>query len=307
MRTRSTYLTATREAHPRRAGGHPHQAGSGTIPRSWASRCASVGSCPSSRPAPARAPGRRGVGRPVAGLGGEHALPAAGRLRQPEDQVRQEEGGKGEDDEGGAPGQRGDVAGDGEADARPGQFPGQDVAVDLASLRPRDPVADQRRHRGRRGGGHRPEPDPVEAAAAWNEDAVAPQIIATPQITIAMPRIQVRRARSASTPNGTENTAPTSDVTATSRPMSVLPMCSACRSSIGRGPDRGRVRARQGQHAAEHEHDPGARRAAGRRDDAAASLPARRGGQPGRRTRTPPAVCPALPCSAMILVLPGRS
>ena len=69
-----------------------------------------------------------------------------------------------------------------------------------------------------------------------NVDAVAPQIIAMPQITIAMPRIQVRRARSASMPNGTENTAPTSDVTATSRPMSVFPMCSECRSSIAAAP-----------------------------------------------------------------------
>ena len=80
-------------------------------------------------------------------------------------------------------------------------------------------------------------PSPTRSSSSWwNEVAVAPQIIATPQITMAKPRIQVRRARSASTPNGSENTAPTAEVTATSSPMSVLPMCSPLRSWTAAAP-----------------------------------------------------------------------
>jgi hypothetical protein len=74
------------------------------------------------------------------------------------------------------------------------------------------------------------------SSSCVNECAVAPQIIAAPQITMATPRIQVRRARSASTPNGSENTAPTAEVTATSSPMSVLPIPSACRSCTAAAP-----------------------------------------------------------------------
>ena len=69
-----------------------------------------------------------------------------------------------------------------------------------------------------------------------NEDVVALHSMAPPQVSRAKPRIQVRLARSASTPNGSEKAAATSAVTETSSPMSVLSMCRACRSSTAAAP-----------------------------------------------------------------------
>ena len=60
--------------------------------------------------------------------------------------------------------------------------------------------------------------------------------IAAPQVTSAKDRIQVRRTRSANTPNGSEKTAATSAVTVTSSPMSVLLIPSARRSSTADAP-----------------------------------------------------------------------
>src|SRR5439155_1734300 len=64
-------------------------------------------------------------------------------------------------------------------------------------------------------------------------ERVAP---AAPQRTIAAPRIQVLRTRSARTPNGRLAIAATSEVTVTSRPMSVFVMWSACRSGVADAP-----------------------------------------------------------------------
>src|SRR5205085_2886578 len=69
-----------------------------------------------------------------------------------------------------------------------------------------------------------------------NVDTVALQIIAPPQRTIAAPSVRVRRTRSASTPNGRLASAATSDVTLTSRPMSVLLIPSAWRSGVADAP-----------------------------------------------------------------------
>src|SRR5579875_3104627 len=69
-----------------------------------------------------------------------------------------------------------------------------------------------------------------------NDPAVALHSMAAPQVSSAKPSSQVRRTRSASTPNGSENTAPTTAVTVTSRPTSVLPMPSARRSSTAEAP-----------------------------------------------------------------------
>jgi hypothetical protein len=66
--------------------------------------------------------------------------------------------------------------------------------------------------------------------------AVALQIIAAPQHATIAPRVQVRRTRSASTPNGTVATAATSDATVTSRPRSVLLIARACRSCVADAP-----------------------------------------------------------------------
>ena len=205
-------------------------------------------------------------GRPVAGLGGEHALPAAGRLRQPEDQVREEEGRKGEDDEGGAPRQRGDVAGDGEADARPGQLPGEDVAEDLASLRPRDPVADQRRHRGRRGSGHRPEPDPVEEQLRERGCGRAPDHRDAPDHDRdakdpGAPRPVGEHAERNREHGSHQRRHGDQQADVGVPDVQRMPQLDRCRA------DRGGVCAGQSEHAAEHEHDAGARRPAGRSDD----------------------------------------
>src|SRR5438046_167609 len=54
--------------------------------------------------------------------------------------------------------------------------------------------------------------------------------------TIAVPSVQVRRTRSARTPNGRLATAATSEVTVTSRPMSVLLIPNACRSGVADAP-----------------------------------------------------------------------
>ena len=67
-------------------------------------------------------------------------------------------------------------------------------------------------------------------------ETVALQIIAAPQRTIAAPRIHVLRTRSARTPNGRLAIAATSEVTVTSRPMSVFVMWSACRSGVADAP-----------------------------------------------------------------------
>ena len=69
-----------------------------------------------------------------------------------------------------------------------------------------------------------------------NELAVALQIIAAPQVTVAMASIGVRWTRSASTPKGNENSAATADDTATSSPMSVLSILSACRRATAEAP-----------------------------------------------------------------------
>ena len=55
-------------------------------------------------------------------------------------------------------------------------------------------------------------------------EAVALQSIAPPHVTIVKPSTRVRVTRSARTPNGSVATAPTSELTATSRPMSVFVM-----------------------------------------------------------------------------------
>src|SRR4051794_362146 len=66
--------------------------------------------------------------------------------------------------------------------------------------------------------------------------AVALHSIAAPQVTIVTPRMRVRVTRSARTPNGSEATAPTRELTATSSPMSVFVMCSPDRSSLADAP-----------------------------------------------------------------------
>src|SRR5437667_3326898 len=66
--------------------------------------------------------------------------------------------------------------------------------------------------------------------------AVALQIIAAPQSTIAPPRTRVRVTRSASTPKGRLAAAATSEVTVTSRPTSVLLIPRSCRSWIAEAP-----------------------------------------------------------------------
>jgi hypothetical protein len=65
---------------------------------------------------------------------------------------------------------------------------------------------------------------------------VALQSIAPPQRRIAPPSVQVLRTRSASTPNGSVASAATSDVTVTSRPMSVLEMCRPLRRGVAAAP-----------------------------------------------------------------------
>src|SRR5581483_10861176 len=69
-----------------------------------------------------------------------------------------------------------------------------------------------------------------------NVETVELQIMAAPQRTIATPSVHVRRTRSARTPNGRLASAATTDETATSRPMSVLLMSSARRSSVADAP-----------------------------------------------------------------------
>ena len=60
--------------------------------------------------------------------------------------------------------------------------------------------------------------------------------IATAQRTIVIDSVVVRRMRSARTPKGRLATAPTSDVAATSNPMSVLLMCRPRRNSVAEAP-----------------------------------------------------------------------
>ncbi len=70
-----------------------------------------------------------------------------------------------------------------------------------------------------------------------------------------MPSVVVRRTRSARTPNGSVAIAPTSDVTVTSRPMSVFVMCSAV-PELGRRRADGRgIRAGESEHAREDDDD----------------------------------------------------
>src|SRR5207253_9265392 len=83
----------------------------------------------------------------------ERAPPPALRLGELEHEPREREGGQGEDHERGAPGERGDVAGDGKADAGSPELAGEDVAVDPAALRGGEVVAYERgdERAGRRG------------------------------------------------------------------------------------------------------------------------------------------------------------
>src|SRR5438552_931726 len=69
-----------------------------------------------------------------------------------------------------------------------------------------------------------------------NDGAVALQIIAAPQSTIAPPSTRVRVTRSASTPKGRLAAAATSDVTVTSNPTSVLLIPRSCLSWIAEAP-----------------------------------------------------------------------
>src|SRR5579862_2496832 len=75
-----------------------------------------------------------------------------------------------------------------------------------------------------------------ERRSSPKEPAAALQIIAAPQSVIVAPSSQVRRTRSVSAPKGRDRTAPTSEVTATRSPMSVVVMCSEWRSSIAAAP-----------------------------------------------------------------------
>src|SRR3954451_18294111 len=69
-----------------------------------------------------------------------------------------------------------------------------------------------------------------------NDGAVALQIIAAPQSTIAPPSTRVLVTRSASTPKGRLAAAATSDVTVTSNPTSVLLIPRSCLSWIAEAP-----------------------------------------------------------------------
>ena len=83
---------------------------------------------------------------------GKHAPPATLGLAQPPHDRGEREGRQGEDDERGSPRERGDVAGDGEADARAEVLAGEDDAIDPAALPAPEPVADERGdHRAGRG------------------------------------------------------------------------------------------------------------------------------------------------------------
>ena len=95
---------------------------------------------------------------------GEHALAAAFRLAQPPHDQGEHERRQREDHEGGAPRERGDVAGDREADAGADVLAGEDHAVDPAALPAPEPVADERGdHRSGRGGdGAEEEPRPEQ-------------------------------------------------------------------------------------------------------------------------------------------------
>src|SRR5512132_274085 len=75
------------------------------------------------------------------------------------------------------------------------------------------------------------------ATSSWPKvGAVALQIMAAPQSTIAPPRTRVRVTRSASTPKGRLAAAAMSEVTVTSKPTSVLLMPRSCRSWIAEAP-----------------------------------------------------------------------
>jgi hypothetical protein len=123
----------------------------------------------------------RGRGCPVARgavvrrarFGRQCALAAADRFGQPEHQPGQDERGQREDDERRPPGQCGDVAGEGEPGAGAEQFPGQDVTVDLAPFRGREPVTGQGSgHRaGRRGDGAEQQPGQEQVAEGRHRGA----------------------------------------------------------------------------------------------------------------------------------------
>ena len=144
---------------------------------------------------------------------------AAARRRQARTNAGQRE-----DDERGPPRERGDVAGDREADAGADVLAGEDDAVDPAALPAAEPVADERGdHRAGRGRDAR-RGRAASSSSSVKFEAVALQSIAAPQVTIVTPSTRVRVTRSASTPNGSDANAPTSELTATSRPMSVFVM-----------------------------------------------------------------------------------
>ncbi len=97
-------------------------------------------------------------------VGREHALASALGLAEPPHDEGEHERRQREDDEGGAPRERCDVAGHGEADAGADVLAGEDDAVDPAALPAPEPVADERGdHRAGRGRhGAEEEPRPQE-------------------------------------------------------------------------------------------------------------------------------------------------
>ena len=105
----------------------------------------------------------RALGRGRSLVRGEHALAAAFRLAQPPHDEGEHERRQREDDEGGAPRERGDVAGHREADAGADVLAGEDHAVDPPALPAPEPVADERGDhragRGRDGAEEEPRPE----------------------------------------------------------------------------------------------------------------------------------------------------
>ena len=118
----------------------------------------------------------------------------------------------------------------------PTYSPARIDAVDPAALPAAEPVADERGdHRAGRGrDGAEEQPRPQQLAEV--RGGGAPEHRGAPGDDGRRPGSGFAVTRSARTPNGSEANAPTRELTATSRPMSVFVMCRPDRSSLADAP-----------------------------------------------------------------------
>ena len=178
----------------------------------------------------------------------------------------------------------GDVAGDGESDAGAEVLAREDDAVDPAALPAAEPVADERGDHRPGGGGDRAEEETRREEARRSSRRWRSRASLRPRGRSSRPSTRVRRTRSARTPNGSVASAPTRELTATSRPMSVFVMCRSLIEHRRGGADRRGVGAAEPEDRGEDDDHARALLAA-ERDRQPAREGARRGRAEGRCVR----------------------